>query len=459
MADAVDQNPADQHEDGLKPGFILSVVDAIDRGDAAAVRRRLDGLRPADLAEFLEIIRQDERRAVIEMLGPAFNKEVLSELDETVRDEVIELLEPADIAAALQEMESDDAVYILEDMDEREQREVLDQMPALDRAVLEKTLEYPEDSAGRLMQRDLVAVPPFWDVGRTIDYMREAIELPDEFYEIFVVDPAYRPVGTVPLARLMRSKRPVKISDIMEAEQSLLPVTMDREDVALQFAKYDLISAAVVDENERLVGVITVDDVVEVISDEAGEDIMRLGGVGEESVSDTVFQTTRGRFSWLFINLLTAILASMVIGLFDATIEEMVALAILMPIVASMGGNAGTQTMTVAVRAIATRDLVPLNASRIITREVLVGFLNGFLFAVLAGIAGGLWFDNVQLGSVLAVAMIVNMVVAGFAGILIPLGLEQAGIDPAIASTVFLTTVTDVVGFFVFLGLAALVLL
>lgn len=459
MADVVNESPAEQHEDGLSPEFVRNVVTAIDRGDTAAVRALLEGLRPADLAELLEIIRPDELRAVVEMLGPDLNMEVLSELEEAVRDDVIELLEPEELAEALQDMEADDAVYVLEDMDADEQREVLDQMPELDRAVLEQSLEYPEDSAGRLMQRELVAVPPFWDVGQTIDYMREADELPDEFYEIFVVDPAYRPTGTVPLARVMRTKRPVKIADIMNTEQTLVPVAMDREEVALLFAKYDLISAAVVDENDRLVGVITVDDVVAVISDEADEDILRLGGVGEESISDTVIETTRGRFSWLFVNLLTAILASIVIAFFEGTIEQIVALAILMPIVASMGGNAGTQTMTVAVRALATRDLVPLNASRIVTREMLVGFLNGVMFAIILGFVGGLWFGDPGLGVVLALAMIVNMIVAGLAGILIPLGLDRAKIDPAIASGVLLTTVTDVVGFFVFLGLAALVLL
>lgn len=454
-----DNTVIDQHEDGLKPGFILSVVDAVDRGNGPAVRRLLKDLRPADLAELMEVMRPQDLRPLVEMLGADFNKEVLSELDEAIRDDIIAMLEPEDLAAAVQEMDSDDAVYVLEDMDEREQREVLNQIPAEDRAALEQSLDYPEDSAGRMMQRKLVAVPPFWDVGQTIDYMREAQELPDEFYEIFVVDPAYRPLGTVALAKIMRTKRPVKVSDIMAEEQSLIPVTMDREHVALQFTKYDLISAAVVDENDRLVGVITVDDIVEVISDEADEDILRLGGVGEESISDTVVETTQSRFSWLFVNLLTAILASGVIAFFGGTIEEMVALAILMPIVASMGGNAGTQTMTVAVRALATRDLVPLNASRVMTREVLVGFLNGLIFAVLMGIVGGLWFQNVELGLVLASAMIINMVVAGFAGIAIPLGLDRAGVDPAIASGVFLTTVTDVVGFFVFLGLAALVLL
>ncbi|MEQ9529199.1 MAG: magnesium transporter, partial [Parvibaculaceae bacterium] len=315
-----------------------------------------------------------------------------------------------------------------------------------------------EYSAGRLMQRELVAVPPYWDVGQTIDYLREAADLPDEFYEIFVVDAAYKPSGTVPLSRVMRTKRPVKISEIMETEQTLIPVEMDQEDVALQFSKYDLISAAVVDEAGRLVGVVTVDDIVEVISEEAAEDIRLLAGVGEESISDSVLQTTRSRFPWLVINLFTAVIAASVIALFDATIEQMVALAVLMPIVASMGGNAGTQTMTVTVRALATRDLVNFNVRRTITREFLVGILNGLMFAVLLGGLVSLVFENVWLGGVIATAMLINLITACLAGILIPLGLDKIGVDPAVSSAVFVTTLTDTIGFFSFLGLAALIL-
>ncbi|MGX1196061.1 magnesium transporter [Parvibaculum sp. MBR-TMA-1.3b-4.2] len=458
MADLATRTDTEEPDDLLSPAFVRAVVDAIDRADREKVRSLVLELRPADLAELLELVRQDERHALVEMLGSDLNPETLHELDESVRDDVMEMLDPSVIASAVAEMDSDDAVYLLEDMDAHDQREILEQLPATDRAVLEKSLEYPEYSAGRLMQRELVAVPPFWDIGQTIDYLREAEQLPDEFYEIFVVDPGYKPVGTVPLSRVMRTRRPVKMSEVMEEEQTLIPVAMDQEDVALLFSKYDLISAAVVDEDERLVGVITVDDIVEVITEEATEDIRRLGGVGEEAISDTVIQTTRSRFSWLFLNLLTAILASAVIGLFDGTISQMVALAVLMPIVASMGGNAGTQTMTVAVRALATKDLVPFNASRIVTREVMVGFLNGIMFALLMGGIGGLWFENPALGMIIAAAMIINLVAAGLAGILIPIGLDKIGVDPAVSSAVFLTTVTDVVGFFAFLGLAALFL-
>ncbi len=450
--------PEETAEDALSPGFVRSVVDAVDRADAPQARELVLPLRPADLAELFELLRNEEREVLVGMLGSDLNPEVLSELDESVRDHVIELLDPKDIAAALTEMDSDDAVYLLEDMDEAEQRLILDQLPASERAALEQSLDYPDYSAGRLMQRELVAVPPYWDIGQTIDYLREAKELPDEFYEIFVVDAAYKPCGTVPLSRLMRTKRPVKISDIMETEQTLIPVGMDQEEVALQFGKYDLISAAVVDEAGRLVGVITVDDIVEVISEEAAEDIRLLAGVGEEAISDTVFQTSRSRVPWLLVNLVTAVIAASVIALFDGTIEQMVALAVLMPIVASMGGNAGTQTMTVTVRALATRDLVPFNASRTILREFWVGIVNGCIFALLLGVLVALIFGNEWLGVVFASAMMINLVVASLTGILVPLGLDKVGADPAVSSAVFVTTMTDVVGFFSFLGLAALVL-
>jgi len=449
----------EQSEETLTAGFVRKVFAAIDAGDATQVRELLDGLRTADVAEIIELVQPDQRADLIAMLGADLEPDVLAELDEGVRDHVISLVDPNVLVAALQEMDSDDAVYLLEDLDEADQQQILEQLPAKDRAALERSLDYPEDSAGRIMQRDLVAVPPYWDVGQTIDYMREADQLPEQFYEIFVVDPSYRPIGTVPLSRVMRTKRPVRIWEIMETEQTLIRAETDQEEVAHEFHKYDLISAAVVDDSGRLVGVITVDDIVEVIQEEAAEDIGLLGGVGEEAISDTVFEATRSRFSWLFVNLLTAILASLVIAVFDATIGQMVALAVLMPIVASMGGNAGTQTMTIAVRALGSKELVPLNARRIITREVTIGFINGCLFAVLLGAIAALWFDNYALGAVMAAAMIINLVVAGLAGILIPLTLDRIGVDPAIASGVFLTTVTDVIGFFAFLGLASIVLL
>lgn len=457
MSETAAVRQTEERDDPLTPQFVRQVIQALDRGDGDQVRALIAPLRPADIAELLDLMRSDERRALVGMLGSELKPEVLSELEEAVRDEVISLLAPGDIAQALSEMDSDDAVYLLEDLDEEGQQEILGHMAADERAALERALEYPEDSAGRLMQRHLIAVPPFWDVGRTIDYMREAEDLPDEFYEIFVVDPAYKPVGTVPLYRVMRSKRPIKIADIMEDEQTLIRVDTDREEVARLFEKYDLISAAVIDENDRLAGVITVDDIMEVISEEATEDIRLMGGiVNEEAVGDSVFQTTRNRFSWLFINLLTAILASVVIGLFDASIQQMVALAVLMPIVASMGGNAGTQTMTVTVRSLATRELGPMNALRMVRREILVGLLNGVIFAVLMGAVGVLWFQDTELGLVIAAAMVINLIMAALSGILVPIALDKMGVDPAVASSVFVTTVTDVVGFFAFLGLAAI---
>lgn len=416
-------------------------------------------LHESDTADLIELLRQEERDKLITLLGKNLDINILPELDEAVRDQVIDGLPNEEVAKAVRQLDSDDAVYLLEDLEKSEQTDILAKIPEAERTMLQRSLDYPGDSAGRIMQADVIAVPPFWSVGQTIDYMRETDNLPDMFSELYVVDPAYHPIGFVPLSRLLRTKRPVAIQDITDADLHMINVNEDQEEVARQFERYNLISTPVIDENERLVGVITADDIVEVIQEEAEEDIHRLGGVGNEALTDSVFKTVHMRFSWLFVNLLTAILASIIIGLFDATLEQMVALAILMPIVASMGGNAGTQTMTVAVRALATRDLGAANARRIITREVLVSVLNGLLFAVIIGGVTYLWFGNLPLGFVIASAMIFNMLAAGLAGILIPLALNALKIDPAVASSVFVTTVTDVVGFFAFLGLAALWLL
>ncbi len=440
----------------LTPDYIRGVIDALDRGDESTVRQKTAGLHAADLADLISLIRPDERRELVDVLGASLDPNMLSELEEGVRDEVLPLIKPEIIARAVEVLDSDDAVYLLEDLDEPRQREILSQVQDTDRAAVEYSLQYPENSAGRLMQRQIITVPPFWTVGQTIDYMRETEDLPDEFLHVFVVDPAFHPLGTVPTSRILRTKRPARIGDIMEADPILIPAEMDEEEVAYQFEQYHLYSAPVIDENQRLCGMITVDDVVGVIQETNEADILQLGGVNEEAeVSDTVLTTTRRRFSWLFVNLLTAILASVVIAFFDATIQELVALAVLMPIVASMGGNAGTQTLTIAVRALATKELTPTNTFRVIGREATVGLLNGVMFAVLMGIVGGVWFQSVDLGFVLAAAMLINLIFAGLAGILIPLSLQRMGIDPAVASTVFVTTVTDVVGFFVFLGLAA----
>ncbi len=442
--------------EALSPSFVRDVVDALDRGDVAAVREKTAGLHAADLADLISLIRPDERRELMDVLGASLDPNVLTELEEGVRDEVLPLIKPEAIARAVEVLDSDDAVYLLEDLDEARQREILNQVQETDRAAVEYSLQYPENSAGRLMQRQIITVPPFWTVGQTIDYMRETDNLPQEFLHIFVVDPAFHPLGTVPTSRILRTKRPVKIGDIMDPDPILIPAGMDEEEVAYQFEQYHLYSAPVIDSNSRLCGMITVDDVVGVIQETNEADILQLGGVNEEAeVTDTVLTTTRRRFSWLFVNLLTAILASVVIAFFDGTIEELVALAVLMPIVASMGGNAGTQTLTVAVRALATRELTPTNMIRVVGRETMVGALNGVVFALLMGAVGGLWFQSTDLGIVLAAAMLINLLFAGLAGILIPITLHRMGIDPAISSTVFVTTVTDVVGFFVFLGLAA----
>jgi magnesium transporter len=443
-------------EGGLRPEFLHAVVAALDADDAAKLRDLTLKLHAADLANLIELLRPEQRRALIATLGEDFDAAALPELDEAVRDQVLEVMPPEQVAEALQQLDSDEAVYVIEDLDKDEQSDILAKLPHFERLALERSLEYPEDSAGRIMQTDLIAVPPFWSVGQTIDYMREAEDLPDRFYEMFVVDPAYHLLGSVALDHLLRSKRPTSIESITDRDIHPIPVEADQEAAAREFERYNLTSAPVVDGGGRLVGVITADDVVEVVQEEASEDILRMGGVAGESVSDSVWRTTQHRFTWLLANLVTAILASVVISLFEATIEQMVALAVLMPIVASMGGNAGTQTMTVAVRALATQDLGPVNALRVVLRESAVGLLNGLLFAVIMAAITFFWFSSGQLGLVIGVAMIVNLFAAALAGILIPLGLDALGLDPAIASGVFVTTVTDVVGFFAFLGLAAL---
>jgi len=456
MQDAASEVQLRDEEGGIRSDFLHAVAAALEGGDKARARALTLDLHEADLADLIELLRPDERAGLIEALGDDFKAAALPELDEAVRDQVLEEMPAAQVAEVVQQLDSDEAVYLLEDLDKEEQKDILAKLPYFERIALQRSLEYPEDSAGRIMQTDLIAVPPFWSVGQTIDYMREAADLPDRFYEIFVVDPAYHLIGSVALNRLLRSKRPTNIETITDQDIRPVPVESDQEEVARQFERYNLTSAPVVDKDGRLVGVITADDVVEVVQEEASEDILRMGGVGGESVSDSVWETTRLRFSWLLTNLGTAILASYVISLFEATIEQMVALAVLMPIVASMGGNAGTQTMTVAVRALATQDLGRVNALRVILRESAVGLLNGLLFAVIMAAIAYFWFGSDQLGLVIGVAMIVNLFAAALAGILIPLGLDALDLDPAVASGVFVTTVTDVVGFFAFLGLAAL---
>lgn len=445
-------------------GIEVLVGDAMADGDADSVLRIVDDLHYADVADLLERLSREERGQFVEIVRDRFDPEVLAELDDTVRDEIVAHLGVREVASALSELDSDDAVDVLEEMNEEQQRAVLDHIPDEERTLIEESLSYPDDSAGRLMQREIVSVPSHWNVGQCIDFVRRLAEedegrLPSVFYDIFAVDARHHPVGSIPLSKLLSMRRQVPVTEVMDEDMQEIDVNTDQEDVAFLFRQRDLVSAPVVDANGRLVGAITIDDVVDVIHEEHEEDIMRMGGVTEDDLYDAAVSTARARFSWLSVNLLTAILASIIIGLFDATIEEIVALAVLMPIVASMGGNAGTQTLTVTVRALATKELTGANAYRIITKEVIVGVFNGVIFAILTGLVTWVWFQSPELGGVIAVAMVINMIVAGFSGAAIPIVLDRFGADPAIASSVFLTTMTDVVGFFAFLSLAALVLL
>jgi magnesium transporter len=431
---------------------------ALEENQAANVRVLTHGLRAPDLADIIELLEPDERVRLIQILGEDFDPEVMSELEEGVRDQLAEALPNEVLARVLTKLDTDDAAYVLESLDAADQQDVLAQMPSSDRIALERNLEYPEETAGRLMQTDFVAVPPFWTVGRVIDHMRESDDLPETFTDIFVVDPSFRVLGTIDLSRLMRTKRNVLVEAIMEADRHTVAATLDQEELARQFERYDLKSAPVVDANKRLVGVVTVDDIVEVIEEETDEDLRRLAGVGDESIGDSVITTVRSRIVWLAINLCTAGLAAAVIKQFDASIEQMVALAVLMPIVASMGGNAGTQTMAVTVRALATRDLGDANRTRIILREAAVGLINGLTLGAILGPIVFLWFGIGTLGIVIAAALLINLFSAAVAGILVPLLLDRLGFDPAVASATFVTTITDVIGFVAFLGLATLVL-
>jgi magnesium transporter len=433
--------------------FLGQVRAAIAAGDAALLRSDVAELHESELGDLLSHINQDERQALVRLLGDAFDYAALTEVDEAIRLQIVDAMPNAQIAKAVRELDSDDAVYILEDLDEEDRKEILERLPFRERVRLRRAFEYPDESAGRRMQTEFVAVPAFWTVGQTIDYMRDDEGLPDRFSQIFVVDPSFKLEGSVDLDRILRARRVEKVEDIMHETRHAIPAVMDQEEAAQVFEQYNLLSAAVVDENERLVGVLTIDDVVDVIQEEAEEDIRRLGGVGDEELSDSVTVTSRSRVPWLVVNLFTAIAAASVIGLFDAVIEKVVALAVLMPIVAGMGGNAASQTMTVTVRALATRDLDIYNAGRIIRRECGVGIINGLVFALLIGLVAGLWFSP-DIGGIIACAMIINMMVAALGGILVPLLLDRIGADPAVSSAVFVTTLTDIAGFFSFLGLA-----
>jgi magnesium transporter len=444
-------------EGNVAPKFSKAVAAAIRARDVEKLRELSAGLHESDLGDLIEALAPEDRPGLVELMGEDFDFTALTEVEDTVRDEILDELPPATVAEGVRALESDDAVKILEDLPKKEQDEILDALPPPERVALKKSLDYPEDSAGRLMQTEFVAVGPDWNVGRTIDHLRENRDLPDDFYEIYLIDPERHFVGAVPLDKLLRTQRPVSVSDIMVTEREIVHASDDQEDAARLFERYNLVSAPVLDEAGRLVGVLTVDDVVDVIEEEAGEDIKALGGVApDEQLFDPFWRITRGRFNWLLVNLATAFLASSVLGLFEGQLQKMVALAVLAPIVASQGGNATTQTMTVVVRALATRELGPANMVRVIGRELMVGFVNGLAFAVITGVAAFAWFKTPGLGVVIGLAMLCNLVAAALGGVLIPLALHRLRFDPAVASSALITTVTDVVGFFSFLAIASL---
>ena len=443
---------------GLRPPVVRAVLAAIGAEDVKRVRLLVHPLHYSDHADLIEQLDHDERRFVVDAIRDDFNPKILSELDETVRGEIVNWLGVTHVASAVSELRSDNAVKVIKDLDESLQRQVLDAITATARENVEQSLAYPDESAGRLMRRELFAVQASWTIGQTIDHIREAADLPDDIFDVYVVDAGGKPIGSSPPHKLLGARRSARITSIMRTNLETIPASTDQEDVAMVFRDHDLISAPVVDDKGRLLGVITVDDVVDVIDKEAEEDLLRMAGLSRDDLYRAALATARSRFSWLAVNLLTAILASVVIAFFEGTIDQIVALAVLMPIVASMGGNAGTQTMTVAVRALAMRELGPENSLRFVGKELLVGLINGVLFSIVTGVVAGLWFASAGLGIVIAAAMVFNLIVAGLSGTLIPLALQRGGVDPAIASTVLLTTVTDVVGFLAVLGLGALFL-
>jgi magnesium transporter len=441
----------------IRPEFLERVSDAVRHHDSAVLRDLVGALHEADTGDLIEALDPELRPQLIELMGKDFDFSALTEVDDTVREEILEELEPETVAEGVRELDSDDAVYILEDLDRQDQVEILQQLPPTERVVLERSLLYPEESAGRRMQTEFIAVPPEWNVGQAIDYMRETADLPERFYELYVIGPAGKFLGAVALDRLLRTKRPVPVIDLMDEDRRRVRATEDQEEVARQFERYNLVAAPVVDEDDRLVGVLTFDDIVDVIEQEAEEDIKALGGVSAyEELSDSVWDIVKSRFPWLLANLGCALVAAWVIGQFSSSIEKMVALAVLMPIVASMGGNAGTQTMTVAVRALATRELSNANALRVARRELMVGIMNGIGFAIIMGSVAAVWFGLADLLPVMGLAMLTVLAAAALGGIVIPLVLTKLGIDPAVSSGPFVTTITDVVGFFSFLGIATL---
>jgi len=441
-------------ENRLKPEFVRAVSEALEDGDAARAYELVEPLHPADIADLFELLERDERAKLAAAITDLMTGEVIAELNDYVREDMVEALAPETVAGIAEQLDTDDAVQLIEDLDEKDQQAVLAEMDPEDRAAIENALSYPEETAGRLMQRELIAVPEHLTVGDLIDYMREHDELTTEFWEVFIVDHRHRPVGTCQLSWILRAPRHVPLTDVMKRDQTLIPVTMDQEEVALRFQKYALISAAVVDENGRLVGQLTVDDIVHIIQEEAGEDVLLLSGAGDGDINEPIRDAYKARVRWLVTNLLTACVASSIIATFEGTIEKMVALATLMPIVAGIGGNAGTQTLAVTVRALATNQLTASNAWRAVRRELGIALLNGGTVALVIGIAVALLFHNPALGVVIALAMLTNILIAGLAGVLVPLTLERLKVDPAISSSIFVTMTTDSMGFLAFLGLA-----
>ncbi|MDN3644957.1 magnesium transporter [Pontixanthobacter aestiaquae] len=450
--DRIDDERLDE-ENTLKADYVRSVRDALEAGDKGAVYDLVEPLHPADIADLVELCDADERVELAAAITDLMSSDVIAELNDYVREDMMEALPAEAVAQIAEQLETDDAVQMIEDLDVADQQAVLAELDDEDRAAIESALAYPEETAGRLMSREVVAVPEHMTVGSLIDFLRENVDLANDFYEIFAVDHLHHPVGTCQLSWILRTPRNIALSDVMKRDQTLIPVALDQEEVALMFQKYALISAAVVDESGRLVGQMTVDDVVHIISEEASEDALLMSGAGEGDINEPIRDAYGSRVRWLIANLGTALLASAIIWYFGAAIEKLVALAVLMPIVASIGGNAGTQTMAVSIRAIAMNQLTEANTGRILWREMRVALLNGVTIAVLIGIATALIFTP-MLGAVIALAMVINIVVAGFAGVMVPVMFERLDQDPAVASSVFVTMITDSMGFFAFLGLA-----
>jgi magnesium transporter len=452
-AEAAEEAQFDE-ENRLKPEFVRSVREALEEGDDSRAYELVEPLHPADIADLFELLEPDDRRILASAITDLMTGDVIAELNDYVREGMVEALPPAAVAEIAEQLDTDDAVQLIEDLEPEDQRAILAAMEPEDRAAIESALAYPEETAGRLMQRELVAVPEHLTVGDLIDFLRDNDDLPTEFWEVFIVDHKHHPVGTCALSWVLRAPRHIALSDVMKRDQALIPVGMDQEEVALRFQKYALISAAVVDESGRLVGQLTVDDIVHIISEEAGEDILRLSGAGDGDINEPIGLTVRARLSWLVINLGTAILASSVVGIFRDAIAQLALLAVLMPIVSGMGGNAGTQTLAVVVRALATNQLTSSNTLRMIWREFRIALVNGISLAILIGLGTALLFQNPLLGGVIAAAMVINNLTAGITGIMVPVTLDRLRIDPAVSSAVFVTTATDVMGFFSFLGLS-----